>query len=634
MSKVNFFFQRKTYSNQKIKKPFYEYKGYFIPCVNSEAHYPLVLTFGKNRMDFLYREESGKTLKVFSLYMAEGDINQELLTKKIENYWKMPLWPLNQDLGLCVNSTLLSLSYFSSWNEFDYDEECEQFSTCKLFKRSIERTDNSLSDNSLTFKHQLEGNPKPAPILEVWDICKYHADNKESVYICTDKINFRKILLDFLYELDYANTFEDENFFELQVVLQNNKMLDAISRKCRYLDELYKLRNFERTNSNQSLPKQFIESEKDWLNVCFKESYSNVFASADSVFATVEHEAELATFSSVIGVGRRHRKNYFNKRDSSIRNQLATFFLRQYSMFNAFNVLIPKTLVCFLPLLLLLIPFGDLLLSLINRNSSALGIFSIGLPCIMMIGLSLYYPYKKINLFKLLMPRLSLGVLIGWSVFMSSGDLWKAYLMMNWQKILLLFVVLSIVLFFYIFTDIRNKLIRVKDCVIVRRTLSLILFAVIISLAQGYYVIQFFAEPIYDADYQFLQTVNKNIFEQKSDKKADDKTNVVKKKLSMNSHILIELGEIKEYYKSDKVEQQQEQDGPSGTFNNLKSNVTSTLKSWPNSTRGWVYDEMKTPFGFKLFYMWPVLLTQFMLSIIIGVVLQLLWEDRPITEPL
>jgi len=38
--------------------------------------------------------------------------------------------------------------------------------------------------------------------------------------------------------------------------------------------------------------------------------------------------------------------------------------------------------------------------------------------------------------------------------------------------------------------------------------------------------------------------------------------------------------------------------------------------------------------GTKFYYVWSIHLSQFMVSILIGIVLQLLWEDRPITEPL
>ena len=34
------------------------------------------------------------------------------------------------------------------------------------------------------------------------------------------------------------------------------------------------------------------------------------------------------------------------------------------------------------------------------------------------------------------------------------------------------------------------------------------------------------------------------------------------------------------------------------------------------------------------YYIWKILFSQFLVAMLIGIVLQLLWEDRPITEPL
>ena len=36
----------------------------------------------------------------------------------------------------------------------------------------------------------------------------------------------------------------------------------------------------------------------------------------------------------------------------------------------------------------------------------------------------------------------------------------------------------------------------------------------------------------------------------------------------------------------------------------------------------------------KVLYVWSILFSQLVASILVGIVLQLLWEDRPITEPL
>jgi hypothetical protein len=211
------------------------------------------------------------------------------------------------------------------------------------------------------------------------------------------------------------------------------------------------------------------------------------------------------------------------------------------------------------------------------------------MPILMLVGLLIFYSLKRINLFKLFLPRLSLGILIGWSFFLSSGDLWKAWLFMSGRKITILCVALFLLLFLYIFTDIKNKLIKVPDFVIFKRALLLITFAAMLSLLQGFYVIQIFAEPVYSADYQFLQTENHNLFNAES---TQDKSKL------------------------------------DGLFTNLtKGPIKPELKLW-------IYRDISGQYSPNLMYLWPVLMTQFMLSIIIGVVLQLLWEDRPITEPL
>ena len=118
MARTNFFFERKPYLNTDIKKAYYEYKSYFITPDKGDKHYPIVLVFGKNEINLLFREYKGKTRKVFSLYVAEGELNQEILTKKIENYWKMPPWSLksiDDGLRVKIDKSLLSISYFSGW---------------------------------------------------------------------------------------------------------------------------------------------------------------------------------------------------------------------------------------------------------------------------------------------------------------------------------------------------------------------------------------------------------------------------------------------------------------------------------------------------------------------------------------
>jgi len=602
MASNNYFFERKEFESQKLKKPHYVYKGYK-STPSGKNPYPVILHFGKDEIVFSFQEDSGKVNRVFSLYVANGEINQNMLTKKIEDYWKMPLWPLNKELCLEVDKTLLSISYFSSFYEFDVKDD--EFVKCRLFKRKKKRDDFKLSRDTLQFIHLNKRNKKYLTERdrkeEIWEI----EDSKISAH----HVNFRKILLDFLFELDYTNTFEDENFFKLQPALQNNKLLDALSRKCRYLDELYKKVDFVKTKPRQELPKQFRDAEKSWLNVYFQNSYIDVFTSADSVFDTVEEEAENVIFKSCIGKAKRSRTKYFTKDDKTIRNQSATFFLRRYAILNAFRVLLPSGIVYFLPLLFLFIPLGDILLF---ENNLA-GLSTVVLPFIMLLSLICYYARTGINLFKLFLPRMFLGIMIGWSVFASTEDMWKAALITKTSGIIALNVVLLIIITLYVFTDIRNKLVRIKESAILRRTAILIIFAMLISVIQGYYVILYNAKPILENS-GFLTTDNRKIWGN-NETVLDNIQSIESNLPSIRKNALV--------YENVRVAK----DNPDVDIDKILGNENS--KVWYKVIPLFGYSKK-----YEIRVIPSILFSQFIMSILAGIVLQLLWEDRPITEPL
>ncbi len=598
MNRVNYFFERAEFKNAEIKKPYYLYKGYCVETENGPYH-PVVLHFGKDEIVISYRWQDGRINKVFSLYVADGELNQKMLTKKIESYWKMPLWPLSRDIFLKVDKTLLSISYFSSLYEFDVVDD--KFKYCKLFERANSKKELKLQPEELRITYLAGKNKK----TERWCI------EAGDIYTCN--INFRKILLDFLYELDYTNTFEDTNFFKLQPALQNNTLLDALSRKCRYLDELYKLRGYRRRKANETLPKKFRDAEKAWLKIlCFNKTYLNVFISADSIFDNVEKELESVLFRSRIGFRRQKRSKLFRKEDSSLRNQSATFFLRRYSLYNAFRTLLHPAYLIALTLLFFLIPFGDLFLDKFAPAWS--GLSSIGLPLLMLLGMILYYGIAGINLFKLLLPRLFLGIMLGWSVFWSTEEVWKSALIANANKIIVVNGFLLTIICLYIFTDIRNKLIRVNEVAVLRRTALLLMFAMLISFVQGFYVIQFKAKAILENS-SFLEKINPEIFQPG----VGDAIN-------------------KTYQKEnppglDKVLGSFNKDGRASS--NVNDSASYSLYNGLLGSKLENFKTIKILFGkYNLRYIWSVLLSQFIMSILIGIVLQLLWEDRPITEPL
>ena len=643
MKRPGFFFERCSEPGRTAA--FYIYKGYCYrekkdtakhdPSRNTFT-YPIRIHFSRDELVFTYQDHIGRSYKIFSLYAAEGELNQAILSKTIQNYWKMPLWspPIDAESSennqFIVGGIQFEESYFSRFHGislFSIDKK-NSFVQSLLFKQRQQDTQNlRVSNNHLEFRYnpnQDRRSNSESNTLDLWEI-----DN-DGATITTNKINFQKLLLDFLFELEYASTFEDENFFRFQPVLQNNKLLDALSRKCRYLDNLAKLKNFKRTNQKSNLPKPFLDAEASWLNVCYQETYLDVFITADSLFDTVENEVASVFFHSHIGQSRKPRKNFFTKNEARLRNQAATFFLRRYALFNAIKALMPVPFFLGGLLIIILISMGDFALAKFfpAPEKNFVGIFGFGLPILCLLFLVSYYAKTHINLFKLIMPRMFLGILIGWAAFWGSEESWKSAVMANAGKTTLVNAVLCTILVLYIFTDIRNKLIRTKNRVVLKRAIGILALAMLISFMQGFYVLQLKAKPILENS-GFLTTDNLNIPVKMPFGSSIDSNKIPHSSPVVKHHIFPSGSSGSSETKTLKeITVQEKYPSDTGKIEILRKQTDRNFFDLPN------YDSTTTLFGFPLYYIWSVHFSQFMMAILAGIVLQLLWEDRPITEPL
>ncbi|MBU4012581.1 MAG: hypothetical protein KJ550_03855 [Proteobacteria bacterium] len=623
MKRLNYFFKREEFKSPDVKKPFYEYLGYFVEKSDGTKLYPLSIYFGKDEISVSFTDVEGRIHKVFSLYVAEGELNQKKLSSQIENYWKMPIWPLKKDVGellengteesesnLQIDPQLLSSGAFGKYFGINISDD-HKFVEDSLFKESGKKKDFEIINEGRQVRFPSYKKNSEEIEKEKWEL-------KREI-LTTNKINFRKILLDFLFELEFASTFEDKNFFQLQPVLQDNKVLDALTRKCTYLLELYHLKNYQQETKKPNLPIKFKNPEKAWLNVCFLESYKDVFASRNSIFKSQEEEAELVLFKTRIGASSRDRSDLFTKDDVDLRNQSATFFLRNYSIYNAFRTLLHPAAIYLLPVLLLLIPFGDFGFNLLDAPAKFVGLSSIGIPIVMLATLVAHYKITGINLFKLVLPRLFLGIMLGWSVLSGTEELWKSAIIATARGIFVVNSVLFVLIYLYVFTDIKNKLVKLRDNVVFRRAGALVLFAMLISFVQGFYVMQYQAKPMLENS-GFLKSDNPKLFGQKkADNIKDIKITGIKQLDSNNS---LSIGEITHRANVDSKD-------------NLIEEILGSEHQKERALLGIEnFTSMELFTGTKFYYIWSVHLSQFMVSILIGIVLQLLWEDRPITEPL
>jgi hypothetical protein len=163
-------------------------------------------------------------------------------------------------------------------------------------------------------------------------------------------------------------------------------------------------------------------------------------------------------------------------------------------------------------------------------------------------------------------------------------------------------IALFIILSLYIFTDIRNKLVRVSDAGVFKRTVTLVLFAMMISFIQGYYVLQLKAKPMLEYS-GFLKEENQPLLGISTGEDSDMAVNRINLLAYQKDR---ELMKIKNF--------------------SAHPSIFGKFSGWLSNTeeQGEV----------ELYYIWSVHLSQFMMAILIGIILQLLWEDRAITEPL
>ena len=649
MAGINFFFKRKEFCNPEIKQPYYDYLGYYRE--GKLKDYPVTLYFGKREVLFFYSQANGLTHKIFSFYVADGEINQSMLSNKIQNYFIMPLWTLGEDDELAkkvgldklyVDSKLLSFGFFLPYHGISFSKEG--------FYNKIEIPGSRNDIIEFRNKCNVEFCYTQINLNEAKRDNWYYDKEK----IKPQKINFTRLLLDFLFELDFANTFEDENFYILQPHIQNNYVLDALTKKCRYLSELYKKIEYNKYNmpfqNDELFPKSYQDIEKDWLNVCCLEKYKTVFENSHSLFYSPEDEIKNVLFKSKI-CNKKRIQYMSNEEYSKLKNEISSFFMCKYNITCAYGTLLSSYLnnkfssflsnqSCFLIFLicLLFIPLGDFFFS--DFYYYPIGFSSYICPLLLFFYIICFYCSKNINLFKLLLPRLLFGIIMGWSFFWSVDGLWKKAIRENFITIIICDIALLIIIFMYIYTDIENNTIynidkQSKKKYIsqnIFKTFCLISSALVMSFVVGFYVIQFNAKQMIENS-GFL--TNNSLY--KNESLIQNKETMTIENFYSQNNLNLKDGiryfiPKDSYFFSD------------GVNNFCIIHVSSPFDFIKKLFQKLGYSELKAEDIvnsdlheikiLSIIYMWTVLFSQFVISIFLGIILQMLWIDRPITEPL
>ncbi len=604
MSK-NYYFFKIEKMKDPVEKRYYTYLGYYLRRKRTDGsddefgrRHPISLYIGRDEIVVYYRSAGDRIRKAFSLHIAEGPVNQGALARKMENYRRMPLWPTSRDItdeheSLYVDPFLLRPGYFVDY--YGFEKENNEF-----VKRDLPGSENNrveiMEGRRLTIKY----NDEPFGV-DVWEI-------DEDGIIQAGKINFTKIFFDFLFELEFTDTFEGENVSRILPLLQNNLVFDSLCKKCRYLTELNKLRDISHKTAAPELPKPFLDVEKEWLNVCRLKYYHSVFDSPDSLFKDPEAAVSDAMFNARVGARRKPRIEYLKKKeDARFKNEISAFFLSKYNIWNAFRVLIPGWGLFFFPLIALFIPLGDFLLSDAG-GVYPVGFSTMGVP-VLVVGFMLYtYKRDGVNLFKLFLPRLIIGVVAGCVAFWSVEGLLKAAL--NWKSGVFFFVFMMAIFFVYIFSEIGDRtsdLSQAKARDVFIKTIVFIAASLLISFVMGFYVIQF---------YTGMQGLKQDFFKDKSLYETPPSDKVVP--IS-----------IDEFFSEKKIIENKPPE---------KWELKDDVKYFISKKKNYNSIEIMLPMSSERFchirYLWSIHFFQMVFSILVGVVFQMIKEDKPITSPL
>lgn len=90
------FFRRRDFQDPEIDNHYYVYLKYYRDVSDQEREFPVSVYFGREEVAFFFRGVIGGEFisqKIMSWPVAPGEFNQKRLSETIENYWRVNEWP-------------------------------------------------------------------------------------------------------------------------------------------------------------------------------------------------------------------------------------------------------------------------------------------------------------------------------------------------------------------------------------------------------------------------------------------------------------------------------------------------------------------------------------------------------------
>lgn len=461
-------------------------------------------------------------------------------------------------------------------------------------------------------------------------------------------VTYRELILDFLFDLEHSQVFKNSPHYEkMEQSLREDLFFSALAAKYDFYYKRKILRveldtgKLDKANVIKTLYDDYYVAHNQWLDILCLPQMVRIINEKNNWFEEIEKEQKNVLFPNDDPVKQIRKNNLcysvksdykesslksvFNPEDFQDNLQNSTkWFLRRYDFFSSIRIALQegkiRTILNFL-FIFLITYFAVKLLTAYNNipkvdsidhvynisiylkyfrilfSIQYLDLFLFPLTLIITIVLIVRRSWRrnKILTIGLFMPRTLMAATSAWLILASSDEGWRTHFDMNIKLALLVGFILSVVIFLFMMVEVKN-ITSGKAGSLFRRVLIVFIVGLAYSLVIGTLYTSFTARTILTRSGIAQEYFTGNTFKNENiqTEEFSPETDYFKKFISAEP--------------------------PNFKKNNAGCNV--------------MY-EYKIPVFNTFLYIFPgMLIINSCLALFIGIFLQLIFEDKPVTEPL
>lgn len=444
-------------------------------------YYPIYLVVKKYAIEFYYHGPVPERKN--NKYSSENDASEAGLRFNDSHVCILHL-PLSLNLAVKDNLSSLLHKYFEGYYEIhpNYTIEIDEKSNVNIMYWNLPQYGN---------------------------YSKFITDDENRVIV-----PFRKLILDFLFDLEHSEIFKASPFYEeMEVHLRENFVFRAIAAKCAYYYNRIKYVSLSHTPDTALIyAGNLKDRETDWLNIIRSEEAIDVF-SRGKWFGTVEEEYKAVLFKSKHSqieekkwgkIFKRtewleelaSRNEIEDKENIKIIKESARWFLKRYNILHAFRAIFQfqeKNLIELLifPLIIVLfllekIPaiqnlgISDFLFGMVN--------FSVLVFPALFVSLIIVFWKMIFPLVGALLPRLIMAISSGWIAIVVTEELMKtSFDIQPGSNKLTFLLLIPIILFLGV--EIKNLTRDINTFSVIKRSLGILLIGYFYAIFIGMFFI-------------------------------------------------------------------------------------------------------------------------------------------------